>query len=1069
MRCRVCDAVTSDDSVVCAGCGASLARLCRQCGHSHAATARFCANCGAALRPGATTHGPEGPPAISALGERKQATVLFADIVGSTGLIAGLDPEQAMDRLRPAVTAMCAAVERHFGSVIRTLGDGIMAIFGAPSAREGHALLACQAALAMQEAFRPEGQIAIRVGLHSGEVVSGVLKLDQVREQEAHGLTVHLASHLQQLATPGGIWITEDCCRLVRPYCQVRPLGPHLVKGFRDPIEVYALLGLRAATAAPLFRGQDLTSFRGREPELAILRGAMREAAGGNAMVVGISAMPGAGKSRLCYEFARWCRAQLLPVLEARALIYGHATPFRPVLQFLRAWFQILPGDTDAIARRRIAHRLLALDPGFAADLPIFQEFLGVPDQADPSPRLDPKARHARLLDILRRIVLAQGAAASVLIIEDLHWLDEASNEFITALVDAAAGTRMMLVVNYRPGYSAGWMRRPHFRELPLPDLSPADTDAILEELIGGHPRLREIRRGVARRSAGNPFFAEELVRSLAEKDVISGEQGSYVPGDRHGEEILPPTVEAVLGARIDRLGEPHKTLLQIGAIIGKEFPLAVLEQVAGAWMGDNETSLGVLCDAGLLHEQPGSGGQGFAFVHPLTQEVAYATQLRARRSALHAEVAQAIEAFYGDRTDEFAGLLAHHYEAAGRLAEAASQAVRAARWVGTTDPSQAIKHWHQVRVLLRRMERSPASDPLRAMASGQIAMLGWREGMPAEEARGFVEEALGWARELDPSMVQLLLATDGRITVASGGPADAYIARLHEALALDPEGIDVGRVATLNAVLSHACNMAGLLENALAASDHALAHASRIAPSDHQFVGFNLGHWVRSLRGRILVRLGRFAEARRQMDEMLRIEPDLVDPAIQFIPHFGYVELAWCRGDAALAEEHASHVAAIARRSGIGYLHVYARAFSGTAKAIAGNFDAAAVEFAAGLEFARTAKVALEYEPDMLAGLAECHRHMGQFEQAIAVSRAAIAVAAARTTRLPECRASITCAAAMISCPDAADHGAHVALLRRAERLVRESGTPIYEPLLRHEQARLRAVSPRLSCAPEA
>jgi adenylate cyclase len=1064
MRCQVCNSAISGDDVVCPGCGASPVRSCRQCGHPATPNARFCVNCGTPLRAGA----PRAD--LLALGERKQATVLFADIVGSTGLIAGLDPEQAMDRLRPAVTAMCAAVERHFGSVIRTLGDGIMAIFGAPHAREAHALLACQSALAMQEAFRPGSPIAIRVGLHSGEVVSGVLKLDQVKEQEAHGLTVHLASHLQQIATPGGIWITEDCCRLVRPYCQVRPLGPHLVKGFQEPFELYALLGLRSPVTAPQFRGgQGLTSFRGRDPELAVLREAILGAADGNARVVGISAMPGAGKSRLCHEFARWCRAQGVPVLEARALIYGHATPFRPVLQFLRAWFQILPGDTDAIARRRIGHRLLALDPGFAADLPIFHEFLGVADPADPAPRLDPKARHARLRDILRRIILAQGTATSVLIIEDLHWLDEASNEFITTLVDAIAGTKMMLVVNYRPGYSAEWMRRPHFQELPLPELSPADTDAMLDELVGEHPRLRDIRRSVARRSAGNPFFAEELVRSLAEKAVISGEQGSYVPGIRHGDDILPPTVQAVLGARIDRLGEPHKTLLQIGAIIGKEFPLAVLEQVAGAWVGDIETSLGVLCDAGLLQEQSGSGGAGFAFVHPLTQEVAYATQLRARRSALHADVAEAIEAFHGDRTDEFAGLLAHHYEAAGRLAEAASQAARAARWVGTTDPTQAIKHWHQVRVMLQTLERSPASDPLRAMASGQIAMLGWREGMPAEEARSFIEEALGWARELDPSMVQLLLATDGRITVASGGPADAYIARLHEALALDPEGIDLGRVATLNAVLSHACNMAGLLERALAASDRALVHAARIAQSDHQFVGFNLGHWVRSLRGRILVRLGRFAEARRQMDEMLRIEPDLIDPAIQFIPHFGYVELAWCEGDAALAEEHASHVAAIARRSGIGYLRVYARAFSGTAKAIAGNFEAAAVEFAAGLEFARAAKVALEYEPDMLAGLADCHYRLGEFEQAIAVARAAIAIAAARTTRLPECHASITCAAAMISCPDAADHGHHVALLRRADKLIHESGTPIYDALLRDELARARAVAPRLSRAPEA
>jgi adenylate cyclase len=1007
--------------------------------------ARYCGSCGASLR--------------AVQGERKHATVMFADIVGSTQLISGLDPEQAMERLQPAVAEMCAAVQRFDGTVIRTLGDGIMAAFGAPRAQEGHALLACEAALAIQAAL-PGGTSgpAVRIGLHAGDVVSGVLASDPTQEHGAHGLTVHLASRLQGLAQPGAICLTEDCYRLVRPYCDARPLGRRVLKGFPEPVEVYELVGLKPAVASDQFRRANLSSFRGRDYELGLLQRALRSTEVGDTTVVGIAGAPGAGKSRLCFEFAEWCRGRLIPVLEARAHLYGHATPLQPVLEFLRLLFGVSPKD-PAVVRRRIARRVSVLAPAFEPDLPLFYEFLGVPDPELPPSRLVPKVRHARLLEMIRHMVRESGAETNVVIIEDLHWLDEASEDFVTTVVDAVHGTRTMLVLNYRPAYAAPWMKRPHFQELALAELNPTQIGALVEELVGDRPELRDIRDRVAERSGGNPFFAEELVRSLVENGVVFGDAGRYSLGMRQGESVLPGTLEAVVGARIDRLGEQEKAVLQIAAIIGKEFPLLVLQQVVGPLDIDADAVLARLCEAQLIQEQASVEHRQLAFQHPLIQEVAYATQLKARRSVLHAAVATAMEAFYQDRLDEFAGLLAHHYEAAGQLPSAAAYAARAAAWVGSTNPAQAIRHWQKVRSLLQNQPRSEANDTLRIMASGQIAWLGWREGMTADQAKPFLDEALAWSRETDNTMIPLLLFVDGRISVTSGGSADAYVGRVKEALSLVKEDRDIGRVATLKASLSQAYGWAGMLEEALAVNTAALEGIPHIDKFDHQFLGYSVEQWAVGLRGRILVRLGRFAEAEQCFDTLLGSEQSRLDPTLQLIPHLGCVDLAWCRADAALAEHHASAVAKLADRQGSPYVRVFAFACAGTAKSISNDFAGAVREFAAGLEFLRSTKAAMEYESEMLASLADCYYRGGELERAAATAQETIELARRRSTRLPECRASITCGAALLARHGPARVDQAEALFRRADALIRQTGVKIYEQLLTQERARLTAL----------
>jgi adenylate cyclase len=777
----------------------------------------------------------------------------------------------------------------------------------------------------------------------------------------------------------------------------------------------------------------------------------------GASRVTGIVGAPGTGKSRLCYEFAEWCRGRLIPVFEARAQPYGAATPLQPVLEFLRSnYFNVTPDDDTEQAVRRIAERLAELGSTFEADLPLVCDFLGIKYGQDSRAWLNPKARNVRLLDIVRHMVRQRGVVASVIIIEDLHWLDQASEEFVATLVDAVASTKTCLVVNCRPAYSAPWMRSSNYQQIELAELNPTDTDLLVDQLVGRRQELAEVRQRIVERSGGNPFFAEELIRSLKERLTLVGEEGDYRLGIASISDVLPPTVQAVIGARIDRLVEVERDLLQTAAIIGKEFQLAVLQRVADRQASEVEALLARLCSTGLLQPRNGPDGHGYSFRHPLIQEVAYSMQLRSRRGSIHAAVGRAIEQFYPERLNEFAALLSYHFEEAQEIDAAAEYAARAARWVGSTSPAQAIKHWHKVRSLRAGRPRTRANDSLRIIASGQIAWLGWREGMTSEEAGPYIQEALEWARDIDDSMIPLLLFVEGRIAGASGGQADAYVRIVKEALALTESRNDAGRAATLNASLSQAYGWAGLLREALAANDLALAAVSSVADFDHQFLGYSIEHWIMSLRGRILVRLGQFEEARLCFDRMLAIEPGLIDPTVQFIAHFGYVDLAWCFDDAAMASEHAGRVADLAARQGTPYLRTYSYACNGTAHGIAGNYQAAVEAFSEGIKYLREARVAMEIEPELLASLADSQLNAGAFQAAAETAQEAVATSRARSARLAHCRASITLARALIATNSNNAQNRAMQLLEDAERLIGASGASIYTQLLEEARARL-------------
>lgn len=1060
MHCPHCGRDNSSASAFCDACGAPLGPICAACGHPNRPGSRFCARCSKPLASLATTPSQFSDQLLHSLsasgGERKRLTVLFADIRNSTGLIERIDPEQAVLRMRPALEAMKDAVDRYDGVVNKVQGDGVMALFGAPRPHEDHPVRGCLAALAMQDAMVRIGDpdLKIRVGLHTGEVVVQAVENTLYQTYDAAGAAVHLANRLEQMAEAGCVLFSGDTFAAAKQFVEAKSLGPQSIRGLSAPVEVFELLGVKHAPASELFRSRlRLSRLIGREQQFDALEAELANAAKGDARVVGVVGEAGIGKSRLCFEFAENCRRRGVRVHEARVLAHGRATPFQPVLELLRDYFGIKAAEPADEARRRIVERLAGV-PTANETLPLLLEFLGLPDPAYPAPKLDPVVRKMRLIDLVRDVARSRHRdGAAVVLIEDLHWIDPASAEFIEALADAVVGTTTLLLLNFRPGFAATWMQRSHYRQISLARLYATKADELLRDLLGEDSSLALVCRNIAQRAQGNPFFIEELVHSLIERGDLEGERGAYRLTGGIDTIPLPATVEAVLAARIDRLDELAKQVLQSAAVIGREVPLAILERVTNLQSTDVAAALWQLRRAELLHELP-SHEQGLhAFRHPLIQEVAYRSLLHERRRILHGAVARAMEAHFKDRPEERASLLGYHLEQAGELLQAAQALERAAFWFGAHDASQALRSWKKVRELLTALPPSQSIDFLRMRACGQIVNFGWREGISAEEAERYFEEAKQLARAAgNMRWNALILAGYGRILAASGS-ADEYVAKIREAEALAGGSDDASLQVTLKAILCHALRLAGWMSDALAVNIEAMNHANEIGEHHRQLLGFDIELWLTVMRGQILIMLGRFDEARPYLDRVLRMNADQGD-FTHHVASIAYVDLAWAVGDVRLAEEHALRAFSMAVNSGSPYVRVHAQACRGLSHVLAGRLGPAVEDLAEALAFARRRKTGLEIEARILADLANAYRLKGDFADALRAATEAIDIAAARCARIPACLAHIVRAEVLWATGE--DINRVSTELGNAQDLMQKTGAIIYSPLIRNLKTKL-------------
>src|SRR5579871_5181460 len=490
MQCLRCGYLNKATNEYCEGCGAALGIACRACGHLNGSTSRFCGHCGSGLGQSvaAETH-PSGRSVLKSLyakgGERKSMTVLFAEIRTWTGLMDSLgDPEIGMKRLQPVLDLMNKAVVRYDGVVNKSQGDGVMALFGAPQPHEDHAVRGCLAALAMQEGIKRVGDadLQIRVGVHTGEVVVQAIEHGLYQTYDAAGANVHLANRLEQMASPGDVLISKDTYAAAKQFVEVEPLGPQSIRGIAMSVEVFRVNGLQNAPSSGVFReGRRLSPLTGRNDELATLVLELENTVGGDGRIVGVVGEAGIGKSRLCFEFAESARARGIRVFEARVLDHGKETPFQPVLALLRDYFGLRTKEPADASRQRVLERLSAL--AVSEPLPsVLLEFLGLADPRQPAVKLDPKMRKTLLLDFVRALPRsAPPDVANVVIIEDLHWIDAASLEFVDALADAVFGTTTLLVVNFRPGFAAALMQRSHYRHINMHPLAKAQAAILVQ------------------------------------------------------------------------------------------------------------------------------------------------------------------------------------------------------------------------------------------------------------------------------------------------------------------------------------------------------------------------------------------------------------------------------------------------------------------------------------------------------------------------------------------------------------------------------------------------------------
>ena len=605
-------------------------------------------------------------------GERKQVTVLFADLKGSTELIRDLDPEQAQTLLDPALHAMMDAVHRYEGTVNQVLGDGIMALFGAPVAHEDHAARACYAALAMQAALRRYAEdvrrshgleLQARVGLHSGEVVVRAIGNDLHMDYSAVGQTTHLAARMEQLATPGSIRLTAATLRLAEGLVQVKALGPVSGQGASEPVEVCELVGantIRGRLQASAARG--LTRFVGRQQELLALQQALERAGAGHGQVVAMVAEAGVGKSRLAYEFVHAHSTQGWSVLESASVSYGKATPYFPVIDLLRRYCHVEEHDDPRTMRAKVTGQLLTLDEALQDTVPALLALLDALPEDSPFLQLDPPQRREHTLDALKRVLLRESQAQPLLLVfEDLHWIDSETQALLDSLVQSVPTACLLLLVTYRPEYQHGWGSKTYYTQMRLDPLPPASADAFLQALLGDDGSLKPLTQLLIARTEGNPFFLEESVRTLVETGVLVGEPGTYRLAHATPTVQLPATVQAVLAARIDRLPSEEKRLLQTAAVIGTEVPLPLLQAIVDVPDEALHRGLAHLQAAEFLYEARLFPERAYTFKHALTHEVAYSSLLQERRRALHARIVEALEMLAGDQVGEQIEQLAHH------------------------------------------------------------------------------------------------------------------------------------------------------------------------------------------------------------------------------------------------------------------------------------------------------------------------------------------------------------------------------------------------------------------------
>jgi len=1047
MRCTHCQFENPAGTRVCEACGQRLALLCPQCGHECSPAAKFCEACGALLDtiaapPYAPSAAPRQPPlpappapqvpapvlytphhlaerireeraameakGADAAGERKTITALFADMAGSTALIQDLDPEEARSLIDPVVALMMEAVHHYEGYVAKSLGDGILALFGAPIAHEDHALRALFAALRMQQAMRRHSDrvrleqgipLQIRVGVHTGEVVVRSIRKDDLRtDYDPVGHTMHIAARMEGVATPSSILVSESTHRLTEGYFEFKALGRTEIKGLREPLAVYEVLGLGALrTRLQVGAHRGLARFVGREPELERLGEALALARAGHGQIVGVMGEAGVGKSRLFHEFKARAQQGCL-VLETFSVSHGKAFPYLPLIDLLRNYFQITAQDDERRCREKATGKLLILDRALEEHLPYLLYLLGIVEPGSALPTMDPAIRRRRTFEAIVKLLVRESQNQMLMVLfEDLQWLDSETEAFLDVLIAQVPYARLLLLVNYRPEYRHGWGGDLSYIQLQLAPLGPAEAQGLLKALLGDDPSLVPLKQLILSKTEGNPFFMEEVVQTLAEEHTLLGQPGhcriDKTPVALH----IPTTVQGVLAARIDRLPVPQKELLQTLAVIGTEFPSSLVRHVTGQPDEALHPLLADLQAGDFIYERPAYPEVEYAFKHALTQEVAGNSLLSAQRSILHERTGQAIETLFPDRLKEYCSELAHHYSQSGNVPKAVEYLQLAAQQaLQRSAQLEGIGHLNAALDMLKMLPDTPERqrDELSLLLTLGPAWMAAR-GYGAPEVEATYTRALALCEQGGKTM-ELFSAQYGLwsfyLLRAQFKTAHILAERL---LGLAQQTKDPEQLAEAHRILGTTVYRLGEIKTARTHMEQALAlhRPGRQSYSNLLRYARNPAAHMRSTLGTILWYLGFPDQARTRCEEALTLAREIYDPFALALGLILAAQLHQYRREAQLVRKYADAAIELSSDQGFPLYLGLGKILRGWALGEQGSHEEGIMQIKEGL-IAHEATGAALGRPTLLALLAGAYGKAGQAGVGLRVLSEALALA---------------------------------------------------------------------------
>lgn len=994
---------------------------CPACAADNPPAARFCNQCGSKLdsaaapaaRPGYTPrHLAERilKDRSTLRGEKKRVTVLFCDIKGSTRLAQQAGAEAWHGVLDRFFALLGAAVHRYEGTINQYTGDGIMALFGAPLSLEDHAQRACLAALEMQRTVRAFGDelrlkqglnLTLRVGINSGEVIVGSIGDDLRMDYTAQGHTVHLAARMEQICEPGHIYLSCESAQQVQGYFRLRSLGRMTVAGIDEPVEVHDLEDADPqATRLGRSLARGASPLVGREQELSRLQAALAAARDGDGQVVTVRGEAGIGKSRLCHEFLQHCAAQGFEVHAGSGVAYAGAWPLHPIRHLALSRLGLVGRSNPAEVRRLVAGTLLLEHPEHAAALPSVLDFLGAGEATAAAPDTVMLTR-AKLFELLAEFLPCPGEAPLVLLLEDLHFIDAASTEFLQGLAASVRGHRTLLLLNYRPDYPDHWLRPLSQLLVEVTALDAAQLTQLATTRLGHDPSVAALAAELGRRAGGNPFFVEEAVQALVDAGRLQGERGHYHLPQALDAWVIPDSVHSLLAARIDRLPEQSKTLLQAAAVIGEAFPAEHLATLLDWPVAQCETVLGVLLAQDFLRRVADDGAAQYEFRHTLMQEVAESLLLDSQRQSLHARIAALMEAHHPpDAVGHAASVcIAFHWAAAQQWAKAGEWNLQAARWAGTRDMGITIE---QFQLALRHLDLAapePRVTQNRIAARAALIRMAQFTPVPREDVERAFAEGQSLAAEAHD------VAGAAEMTISYGNEmlhrsdADAAVQLHAEAVHYclthgQTELIKRFRMAIL---LSHFS--AGQPREGIALVDSADGGAWRREPiGEDNFVS-------RAFHSLLLAWLGDLGLARQELQAALDYAQAQQRQSSWM--HSFFVDLAWQGGETGPGLQavlhHAQQGVVRAQQGGGPYFQAVAGRALGMALCLLGRTDEAIAVLEPLTPISAPQGLVPQFEANHLATLACAYHDAGRLEEAASCAERAIASAEASGSRVWE------------------------------------------------------------------